>query len=168
MSGYGVNQELAKNAQFARDTLRAASSVILPMTTNDSFSIHIALRHPSFTPEHISKALSITPRWSENPGQHNKGLPKGWTHFYAALQEGNTPDDYENALSKAVLFLEKNNAFWRDLIGGQGEVELVVNHTLPEEPARGDLCLQLHLGADFLGRLSALGVGLRVQGWKRD
>ena len=138
------------------------------MTIYDSFCIDIALRHPSFPPEHISEALSITPRLSDNAGQHNNGLPKGWTHFYATLQEGNSPDDYENALSRAVLFLEKNSAFWRDFIGGQGEVELVVNHTLLEEPAQGDLCLQLHLGPDFLRRLSALGVGLRVQGWKLD
>jgi len=138
------------------------------MTTNDSFSIDIALRHASFTPEHISNALSITPRLSHDAGQHKKGLPKGWNWFYAILHDGNTLDDYENALSRTVLFLEKNSTFWRDFIGEQGEVELILNHTLLNEPAQGDLCLQLYLASEFMRRLSALGVGLRIQGWKRD
>ena len=138
------------------------------MSTNDSFSIDIALRHPSLTLEHISNALAIAPRWSDNTGQHNKGLSKGRTRLYATLQEGNSPGDYENALSRAVRFLEENGAFWRDFVDGEGEVELVVNHTLLEEPEQGDLSLQLHLGPDFLRRLSALNVGVRVQGWKRD
>ena len=29
----------------------------------------------------------------------------------ATLQAGNSPDDYENALSRAVLFLERNATF---------------------------------------------------------
>jgi len=144
------------------------ASMGLAMTANDSFTIDIALRHPSCTPEHISKALSVKPRASHNAGSKIESLPKGWTNFYATLQRGDSASDYENALSRAILFIEKNGSFWRDFIGGQGEVELILNHTLLEEPAQGDLCLQLRLGPKFLRRLSALGVGLRVQGWKRD
>jgi len=145
----------------------AVASVISPMTTQDSFSIDIALRHPSCTPEHISDALSIKPRASRKAGHQIAGLPKSWTHFYATLQKGDSTPDYENALRRAVLFIEKNAAFWPDFIGEQGEVELILNHTLLEEPARGDLCLQLHLPPDFLRRLSALGIGLSVQAWNR-
>ena len=119
-------------------------------------------------PEHISDALSIKPHASHKAGHQIASLPKRWTHFYATSQKGDSTRDYENALRRAVLFIEKNAAFWRDFISGQGEVELILNHTLLEEPAQGDLCLQLHLAPDFLRRLSALGVGLRVQGWKRD
>jgi len=137
------------------------------MTANDSFSIDIALRHPSCTRERISKALSIKPRASHRGGSKIENRPKSWTHFFATLQKGDCPDDYENALNRAVLFIEKNAAFWPDFIGGQGEVELILNHTLLEERARGDLCLRLHLRPDFLRRLSALGIGLRIQGWNR-
>ena len=81
------------------------------MITNDPFSIDIALHHPTFTTERISNALSITSRWSADARHNIKVTPKGGTHFYATLQEGNSPEDYENALGKAVLFLEKNAAF---------------------------------------------------------
>jgi len=138
------------------------------MTAKDSFSVDIALSHPSYTPEHISHALSIKLRASYKAGHEMSNLRKSWTHFYATLQEGDSAVEYENALSSAILFIEKNAAFWRDFIGGHGEVEIILNHTLLEKPTRGDLCLQLHLRPDFLRRLSTLGIGLRVQGWNRE
>jgi hypothetical protein len=138
------------------------------MTAKDSFSIDIALSHPSCTPEHISHALSIQPRASHKAGHEISNLRKSRTHFYATLQKGDSAVDYENALSSAVLFIEKNAAFWRDFISGHGEVEIILNHTLLEEPTQGDLSLQLRLQPDFLRRLSTLGIGLRVQGWNRE
>jgi len=77
------------------------------MTAKDSFSIDIALSHPSYTPEHISHALSIKPRASHKAGHEISNLRKSWTHFCATLQKGDSAVDYENALSSAVLFIEK-------------------------------------------------------------
>ena len=85
-----------------------------------------------------------TKRAGSQSHRHSKqALHQGWTHFYATLQKGDSPDDYENALSEAVHFIEKNAAFWRDFTGGQGEVELILNHMLLNEPTQGTLCLQL-------------------------
>jgi hypothetical protein len=140
-------------------------SARLPMTTKDSFSIAIALRHPSYSPESISKFLSIPPFASHTSGYAFVGSRKRWTHFYATLQKGNSPTAYENALSDVVLFLEKHSTFWPDFMSGQGEVELILNHTLLGEAEHGDLCLELHLQPVFLHNLAARGIGLRVQGW---
>lgn len=89
--GYGVYQDRTTNTQFARVMPGAVAFVMLPMTVHDSFSIDIALRHPSCTPEYISAALSIKARSSHKAGQQTTSLPKGWTHFYATLRKGDSP-----------------------------------------------------------------------------
>jgi hypothetical protein len=135
------------------------------MTTfKDSFNIDIVLRHPSYGPEGISKALSIEPQASWAAGKSLGTLRALGTFFHACLQRGDRSSDYEAALADVVLFLERNAAFWTDFIGGHGEVELILNHTIYPQEKEGDRCFELYLDPAFLGHLSGRGIGLRVQG----
>ena len=135
-------------------------------TTKEPFSIDIVLRHPSYEQESISEALSIKPQGCWGEGQRLGKLRANWTFFYACLQKGDYAADFEGALAKVVLFLEKNATFWTDFMSGQGEVELILSHTFLEAAGQADLCSELHLEPVFLGHLSARGIGLRVQGWR--
>ena len=40
-------------------------------------------------------------------------------------------------------------AFWTDFIGGNGEVELILNHTIGPRAEEGDKCFDLFLAPDF-------------------
>jgi len=134
--------------------------------TKDHFSIKIALRHPSCSPESISKALSLKPELSHAVGVKLLKSPAKWTFFYACLQKGDYASRYERALTKVVLFLEKNAAFWTDFMDGDGEVELILNHTINPQEEEGDKCFELYLAPAFLEHLSTRGIGLRVEGWQ--
>jgi len=136
------------------------------MATKDPFSIKIALRHPAYSPKKISEALSLKPEGSWAVGQNIVKAPAKWTFFDACLQKGNDISKFERALRNAVSFLEKNSAFWADFIGGDGEVELILNHTIAPQDEEGDKCFELHLTPAFLRDLSIRGIGLRVQGWQ--
>ena len=138
------------------------------MTAKDTFSIDIVLRHPSRSPESIAEALSLKPKGAYGVGQNLATLPAKWTFFHACLQELRDSSDYENALAKVGQFLEKNAAFWADFTGGNGEIELVLNHAIEPQEGEGDKILELYLGPAFLCALSARGIGLRVQGWQTN
>jgi hypothetical protein len=135
------------------------------METKDSFSIDVALRHPSHSPETISKALSLKPRASWSAGQSVGTLPAKWTFFHARLREGNGSSDYENALGEVIAFLERNATFWADFMDGNGEVELILNYKISQQAGEGDKCLESYFSPDFLRHLSTRGIGLRIQGW---
>jgi hypothetical protein len=135
-------------------------------TSKNSFSIDLVLRHPSYSPESISKSLSLRPKGAYNVGQNVGMLRARWTFFHACLQEGDRYSDYEGALNNVALFLEKNASFWTDFIGGNGEVELVLNHTIEPQEEEGDKNFEIYLAPAFLVDLSARGFGLRVQGWQ--
>jgi hypothetical protein len=135
-------------------------------TTKDPFSIQIALRHASYSQEYISEALSLKPELSHEVSEIFLKAPAKWTVFYATLQRGDYASEYEGALTKVALFLEKNSSFWADFIGGDGEVDLILNHTINPQAEAGDECFELHLSPDFLRNLSIRGIGLRVQGWQ--
>jgi hypothetical protein len=135
-------------------------------TTKNPFSIEIALRHPSYSPESISAALSVKPLGSHAVGDRFAGLRAGWTSFFACLQKGNDVSEFEGALAHVAIFLEKNAAFWAGFIGGNGEVELILNHTIYPQEEEGDKCFELHIAPAFLAHLSTRGIGLRVQGWQ--
>ena len=94
------------------------------------------------------------------------GLRAQWTSVCARLHEGDYASEFERALSNVVLFLQKNAAFWSDFIGGNGEVDLILNHTIYQQDEEGDKCFELYLAPAFLGDLSARGIGLTVQGWQ--
>jgi hypothetical protein len=134
--------------------------------SKDSFSIDVVLRHPSYSRESIAKALSIKPRASLAADDKTASSHGRRTFFHARLSEGKSSSDYENALADVILFLEKNATFWTDFVSGQGEVEVILNHTFLEEAEQGDLCLKLHLEPRFLAQLSNRGIALRVQAWK--
>jgi hypothetical protein len=136
------------------------------MTSRDPFSIDIVLRHPSRSPESISEALSLIPTASHPEGQSLATLRAKSTFFRARLEEGVASSDYEAALTNVALFLERNAAFWTDFTGGNGEVELILNHTIEQQEEEGDKSLELYLAPAFLFSLSARGIGLRVQGWQ--
>jgi hypothetical protein len=135
-------------------------------TSKNPFTIDIVLRHPSRSTESISEALSLKPKGAYNVGQNLGTLPAKWTFFHACLQEARDPSSYESALAKVSQFLEKNAAFWADFMGGNGEVELILNHTIEPQEEEGDKVLELYLAPAFLRDLSARGIGLRVQGWQ--
>jgi hypothetical protein len=136
--------------------------------TRDPFSINIVLRHPSYTPETISQALSMKPLGSHAVDDRFAGLQAKWTSFYACLQKGDDASYYEDALHNVALFLEKHSAFWTDFISGKGEVELILNHTMSPRKEEGDKCFELCLAPAFLRDLSIRGIGLRVQGWEEN
>jgi hypothetical protein len=136
------------------------------LTTKDPFSIKIVLRHRSYSPQRISKALSLKPLASRGVGATFLKSRAKWTWFYASLQEGDYASRYEHALTKVVSFLKKNEAFWTEFTGGEGEVELILNHTINAQKEKGDKCLELRLSPEFLGHLSSRSIGLRVQGWQ--
>jgi hypothetical protein len=133
--------------------------------TKDFFSIDIVLHHPSCGPESISEALSIKAQSPRNGSRLRKFRAKR-TFFYACLQKGEYVSELEGALAKVVRFLEKHAAFWTDFIGGRGEVELILNHTIYPQEEEGDKCFELYLAPDFLRHLSTRDIGLRVQGWQ--
>ena len=135
--------------------------------SKNQFSIDIVLRHPSRSSESISEALSLKPKGAYSVGQNLGKLPGKWMFFHACLQEARDPSDYESALAKVGQFLEKNAVFWADFMGGNGEVELLLNQTLEPQEEEGDKVLELYLAPAFLLNLSARGIGLRVQGWAR-
>jgi hypothetical protein len=134
-------------------------------TSKHPFSIDIVLRHPSRSPESISEALSLKPKGAYSVGQNLGTLPAKWTFFHACLQEACDPSGYESALAKVGQFLEKNAAFWADFVGGNGEVELILNRTI-EPQEEEDKVFELYLAPAFLRDLSARGIGLRVQAWQ--
>jgi hypothetical protein len=72
-------------------------------TFKDSFTIDIALRHPSYRPDEISKALSIEPQASWAAGHRLDKLRTQGTFFHACLQRGDSPEGYEAALAEVVL-----------------------------------------------------------------
>ena len=132
-------------------------------TLKDSFNIDIVLRHPSYSPEGISKALSIEPQASWAAGKSLGTFRAQGTFFHACLQRGDRSSDYEAALAGVVLFLNRNAAFWTDFIGGHGEVELILNHTVCPQEEEGDRCFELYLDPAFLCHLSSRGIGMRVK-----
>jgi hypothetical protein len=135
-------------------------------TTKDPFSIKIAIRHPAYSPKKISEALSLKPELSPAVGKRFLKTPAKWTFFYACLQKGDCVSEFETPLNNVVLFLEKNAALWTDFIRGNGEVELILNHTIAPQEEEGDKCFDLYLAPAFLSNLSTRGIGLRVQGWQ--
>lgn len=135
------------------------------MKSKDPFSIDIVLRHPSRSPESISRALSLKPEGSREVGQKLGASRAKRTFFHARLQEGVAYSQYEGALANVARFVKKNEAFLTDFTSGDGEVELVLNHTIRPQEEDGDSCLELYLAPALLRDLSARGIGLRVQGW---
>jgi len=135
-------------------------------TTKDSFSIDIVLRHPSHNPESISAALSLKPKASWPVGEDLGRANAKWSFFYARLLEGTSSSDYERALKSVRRFFRKNAAFWTDFAGGNGEVELILNHNVNPHKKEGDECFELYLAPAFLQELSTREIGLRIQGWQ--
>jgi hypothetical protein len=135
-------------------------------TPKNPFSIDIVLRHPSRSSASISEALSLKPKGTYGVGQNLGTSPAKWTFFHACLEEARDSSDYDNALAKVGQFLEKNAAFWADFMGGNGEIELILNQTIAPQEEEGDKLLELYLAPAFLRDLSARGIGLRVQGWQ--
>jgi hypothetical protein len=126
-------------------------------TTKDPFSIEIVLRHPSYSPERISKALSLKPKGSWAVGQRVVKVPAKHTYFCACLEQADCGSDFEGALANVVLFLEKNATFWTDFKDGNGGVELILNHEINPQDAEGDKCFELYLAHSSCGS-SPLGV----------
>jgi hypothetical protein len=116
--------------------------------TKDFFGIDIVLRHPSYSPESMSKALSIKPQGSHAVGDKFGGLRERWTSVCARLHEGDHASEFERALSNVVLFLQEHAAFWTDFIGGNGEVDLILNHPIyrrEKEGGSASSCTSLQL-----------------------
>jgi len=134
----------------------------------DPFSIYILLRHPSFSAESISNALSINPLTSRTVGDNIGGLQAKRTSFYACLEKADDISDLETALGNVVSFLERNEIYWREFIGGNGEGQIILNHTIYLQAEEGDKCSELFLAPALLGQLASCGFGLRIQGWQGD
>ena len=135
------------------------------MASRDPFSIDIVLRHPTCTPERISESLSLEPMRSWSVGQKVVTRPAKWTFFYARLRQGNYASRFPAALKRVSQFIEKNSAFWGNFLGENGEVELILNCAIDPQEEEGDENFELYLAPEFLGTLSARGIGLRMQSW---
>jgi hypothetical protein len=135
-------------------------------TARDSFSIDIVLRHASHSPETISAALSLKPKGFWPVGEDLGRVHAKWSFFYARMLDDIASSDYERALKNVSRFLRKNTPFLADFMNGNGEVELILNHTASPQSEEGNKSFELHLSSAFLRDLSARDIGLRVQGWQ--
>jgi len=133
---------------------------------DESFTIDIVLRHLSLTPEEISNALSLKASAAFAASQLIGKRRARRTCFHARLQAGRSCTTYPKALAKVVRFLQKHSAYWKDVVSGKGEVELILNHTISPAKQEGDKNFELLLGSPFLKILSAHGVSLTVVGWQ--
>jgi hypothetical protein len=134
--------------------------------SKDSFSIDLVLRHSLHSPESIAAALSLKPKASWPVGEDLGRVRAKWSFFYARLLEGVGCSGHERALKNISRFLRKNAPLWADFANGNGEVELILNHTVSPQKKEGDECFELRLTPTFLRDLSACGIGLIVQGWQ--
>ena len=132
----------------------------------DSFSIDIVLRHASHSPETISATLSLKPKCFWPVGEDLGRVHAKWSFFHARLLDDVSSPEYERALKNVSGFLRKNAAFLADFTKGNGEVELILNHTVSPQGKEGDECFELYLAPAFLRELSTRDIGLRVQGWQ--
>jgi hypothetical protein len=135
-------------------------------TAKDSYSIDIVLRHASHDPETISAALSLKPKGFWPKGEDLGRVRAKWSFFYARLLDDVSSPEFERALKDVSRFLRKNSAFLADFTDGNGEVGLILNHTVSPQGEEGNKSFELHLSPDFLRDLSARDIGLRVQGWQ--
>jgi hypothetical protein len=133
-------------------------SLAFPVGT-DSYSIDLALRHPSRDANSISVALSLEPflNWGSNSGRCS---------FYGRLQAGRKSSDYSAALAKVAAWLDTHAAYFTELVQAGGEAELVLNHSISPMEEPGDQCFELRLEPEFLRQLSFKGIALRIQGWQ--
>lgn len=72
----------------------------------------------------------------------------------------------KNALNTVVRFLEKHARFWPDFIGGDREVQLILNYSISQRAEQWDKCFEIYLAPEFLKGLSAQSIGLRVPRWQ--
>ena len=81
-------------------------------TSGESFSFDMVLRHPSHSPESISKALSLKPKASWPAGEDLGRVRAKWSFFYARLLEGPLPE-CERALKTVRRFLRAQRHCFR-------------------------------------------------------
>ena len=129
----------------------------------DPFSIDINFGHPTWDPLRVSSALSLEPNWSWKQGDRFGSVIKSSSGWYGQLAKGSGAAEYETALEQVVSFLAKHAAFLAEFKEGGGEIEIVLNHAVVEQPK--GIAFELHLSPAFLEHLSGSGVGLRVQAW---
>jgi hypothetical protein len=118
------------------------------MSTKDPFSIQIVVRHPSFMPERISEALGIRPQASPATGERLGQLKAQWTYFHGLLQKSDYASEFDRALRKVTSFLKKHSDFFNVLTRGDGEAEIVLNHTINLQEADS---IRLYTGARHRG-----------------
>ena len=140
--------------------------MIILSEAKDLYSIDLVLRHPSLSPESISRALSLELKglWTAADA-FNKPHPKRML-ISVTLQAGDDPAEFENALTNVSQFLHSHTAYWADFRSSGGEIDLILNHTISAAKVVGDKCFELHLAPGLLGQLASTGITLRVQGWQ--
>lgn len=136
------------------------------ISSRDSFSIDISLRHPNRDPLSIARALSIKPQGFQPAIEDLDTAQEKWTFFYGRLEIGDPTISYADALQNTVNFVRQHAAFWRQFTLENGEVKIILNHTIHLQDANGDLCFDLFLSPAFMAHLCEHGVGLNVKGWQ--
>jgi hypothetical protein len=131
----------------------------------DFYTIELTIRHPVYSPEHISRTVGVPPNWTRVIAEPSGQLKRQWNVFKATLQEGKSNSEYELALDKVGLFLNANENNWTDFIAGGAEMELTISLTVSPTEEVCDKCLELSLTPIFLQNLASRGIGLRIQGW---
>jgi Domain of unknown function (DUF4279) len=130
----------------------------------DYFRIDAALRHPALSPDEISDLLAIQPRCSWRAGSKTGDIVHKCTVWHGTLVEG-AEDEYEEALTKAVLHLEARQEWLRDSFGEDGELDVTFAFYTDQDEG---LLSEPVFYPELLLRLSKLNAGMRVQVWKRE
>ncbi len=96
---------------------------------DETFSIEIVLRHPSYNPIDISNALLRQPDISWRKGDGVADRIRQSSLWRSSLWRGSGVDEYEDSLKDVIFFLTKHHLFLSAFISGGGEGDIVLNHT---------------------------------------
>lgn len=131
----------------------------------DAFSISMTLRHPSLDPSDISNAFSLEPRFSWKAESRAGEIEHKYTVWHGLLAEGAGSDKYEEALKRAVVFLESCQEWLAYFSRSEGELDVIFGFST--ELDEGLIC-QASFYPELIARLSKLNAGIRVDIWKDE
>jgi hypothetical protein len=131
----------------------------------DRFKIGIRLRHPSLDPDEISGVFALKPTLSWKAGDRAGELVHTYTVWNGLLTEGAGSEEYDEALSRAILLLENGQEWLENSFRDDGELEVTFTFYTNED--EGLLC-RPRFFPELLLRLSKLNAGIGVQVWKDE
>jgi hypothetical protein len=131
----------------------------------DRFNIDLALTHPTCDPSLITEEMSTEPMYCWKQGDRFGPLVKRSSHWYGRILTDHGEDEFDRALKTIASLVAMHKAFFVEFVQGGGTIELILNHSVELDEGK---VLELYIEPSFLGRLAAIGVGLRVQAWSKS